>query len=352
MKFVHIADMHFDMPFTVLNQNGLAEERRLDQRKCFQKMINYIKENKIEYLFVAGDLYNHEYVRKSTIDFMNECFSEIPNTQIFITPGNHDPYLSNSYYHQYSWNSNVHIFTKMGKIELTDIINLYGYGFTDFYSPKVELPKALEENKINLLVMHADLDGATKEAGDYNSILSSELENTNFDYVALGHIHKTNWQENEQIVYPGSTIAGGFDELGSHGMVVGAIDEESKKVTIQFVPLDEKEFVEETLDVSHITSTEELIEVVNQLSIEENRYYKIILVGTKQIEINTNEILKHCIHTNIIKIKDKTSVEYDIEKIAKEQSLKGFFVQELLEQMTEENKEEILESIYIGLNLM
>ena len=63
MKFVHIADMHFDMPFTVLSKNGLAEERRLDQRNAFNKMINYIKENNIEYLFIAGDLYENEYVR-------------------------------------------------------------------------------------------------------------------------------------------------------------------------------------------------------------------------------------------------------------------------------------------------
>ena len=39
MKFIHIADMHFDMPFTVLSKNGLAEERRLDQRKVFKKTI-------------------------------------------------------------------------------------------------------------------------------------------------------------------------------------------------------------------------------------------------------------------------------------------------------------------------
>ena len=55
---------------------------------------------------------------------------------------------------------------------------------------------------------------------------------------------------------------------------------------------------------------------------------------------------------NIIKLKDKTKVEYDLEKISKEQSLKGIFVKELLEQINEENREQILESIYIGLNLM
>ena len=39
MKFVHIADMHFDRPFTVLKEKNLAEQRRLDQRKVFEKMI-------------------------------------------------------------------------------------------------------------------------------------------------------------------------------------------------------------------------------------------------------------------------------------------------------------------------
>ena len=85
MKFIHIADMHFDMPFTVLSKNGLAEERRLDQRNIFNKMINYIKENDIEYLFIAGDLYENEYIRKSTIEYINNCFKQIPNTKIYIT---------------------------------------------------------------------------------------------------------------------------------------------------------------------------------------------------------------------------------------------------------------------------
>ena len=54
MKFVHIADMHFDVPFTTLNKNELGNSRRLDQRKALKKIIEYIKENKIEYLFNTG----------------------------------------------------------------------------------------------------------------------------------------------------------------------------------------------------------------------------------------------------------------------------------------------------------
>ena len=44
MKFVHIADMHFDSPFVNLsNKENLGEIRRLDQRKAFKKVIEYIK---------------------------------------------------------------------------------------------------------------------------------------------------------------------------------------------------------------------------------------------------------------------------------------------------------------------
>lgn len=351
MKFVHIADMHFDMPFTVLAKNGLAEERRLDQRNAFGKMINYIKENQIEFLFIAGDLYENEYVRKSTIEYINRCFKEIPNTQIYITPGNHDPYLNNSYYNQYEWNENVHIFTKLEKIAIRNV-NIYGYGFTDFYSSKVELPLSLDNSKINILIMHADLDGGTREFGEYNPILQSELKNTEFDYIALGHVHKNNFNENGKIIYPGSMIAGGFDELGKHGMVVGNINEETKEIMLNLIELDNKEFSEQELDISNIHSKEELIEKINTVQIDGDKYYKIILVGNRNMEINPNDLMKHVHSQNIIKIKDKTRVEYELEKIAKEQSLKGIFVKELLKQMNENNKEQILESIYMGLELM
>ena len=41
MKFVHIADMHFDSPFITLSDKGnLGEQRRIEQRKIFKKVID------------------------------------------------------------------------------------------------------------------------------------------------------------------------------------------------------------------------------------------------------------------------------------------------------------------------
>lgn len=356
MKFVHIADMHFDTPFTLLSDRAnLGEVRRLDQRKAFKKMIEYINENEIPYLFIAGDLYDHEYVRQSTIDFINDCFKQIPNTIVFITPGNHDPYLKNSYYAKYNWSENVKIFTsKLEKIELEDF-NLYGYGFEDFYlkESKIEEINIEDEEKLNILITHASLDGGYDEQREYNTISSSKLKQLNLDYVALGHIHKINMStENKKIIYPGSTISLGFDELGEHGMIVGNI--ENKKIELEFIKLDEKEFKEIELDITNINEPEELLEKIETLELNEKDLYKIILIGNRNFEINTYKLYKQIEARNIIKIKNKTKIGYDLNKIANNTTLKGIFAGEMLGKLKDENidKETIEKAIEIGIEAL
>ena len=79
MRFVHIADMHFDIPFTSLNnKEDLGEKRRLEQRNVLKKVVEYIKKNNVEYLFIAGDLYEHDYVKKSTIEYISRLFASPP----------------------------------------------------------------------------------------------------------------------------------------------------------------------------------------------------------------------------------------------------------------------------------
>ena len=133
MKFVHIADMHLDCPFRSLNQiEGLSNIRRLEQRQILKEIIEYIKENQIPYFIIAGDLYEHEYVKYSTISYLNNLFQMIPNTKILIVPGNHDPYLKNSYYSTFKWSSNVFIFHQDQTIIEEQEVTFYGYGFHDF----------------------------------------------------------------------------------------------------------------------------------------------------------------------------------------------------------------------------
>ena len=78
MRFIHIADMHFDTPFTFLGEKeNLGDIRRIEQRQAFQRMINYIKEQGIPYLFISGDLYDHNYIKKTTIEYINNLFDKM-----------------------------------------------------------------------------------------------------------------------------------------------------------------------------------------------------------------------------------------------------------------------------------
>lgn len=213
MKFVHIADVHFDMPFSTLATRGLAQKRRLEQRNAFKNVIQYIRENAIEYFFICGDLYEQKYVKQSTIQFISQLFETIPQTKIFLIPGNHDPLIKNSYYQTFSFPQNVKIFKgNVEKIE-TDHICIYGYGFEDYYQQdKIQEEWQIEDkNKINILLTHGDLDGEKNNNERYNSIAKRKLKSLGFDYVALGHIHKPSYED--EIVYPGSLISLGFDEL-------------------------------------------------------------------------------------------------------------------------------------------
>lgn len=356
MKFIHIADMHFDCPFTNLVAiEGLAQKRRLEQRQILKKVIQYIQQNKIELLFIAGDLYEQEYIRKTTIDYINDLFKQIPNTKIFITPGNHDPLIKNSYYKQYNWNENVYIFnSKINKISIENI-NIYGYGFEDFYSQNsgLEQMNIDEKDKINILITHASLDASKTEDMQYNAVSTTSLGKLGFDYIALGHIHKSNYKTNTKIVYPGSGMGLGFDELGEHGMIVGDINLENKKIEIEFIKLDETQFCEKEINVEEIFSDEELIEKINNIYLEKNNLYKIVLTGQRNYNIEEQKILKLINKDNILKIKNKSKIKYNLQEIAKEESLKGFFIKECLEKLeTEQNKKIIQDAIEIGLELL
>ncbi len=357
MKFVHIADMHFDAPFTSLNsRENLSDKRRLEQRNILKKVIEYIKENDIKYLFIAGDLYEHEYVRKSTIEYIINLFKEIPDTKIFITPGNHDPYIKNSYYKTYDWGKNVKIFDTywIEKYE-DDNFNIYGMAFTEFYMNRspLEHVELDDKEKVNILITHCDLNGSKDSNGmSYNPILESKLNEIGFDYVAMGHIHKNNIENKNRIYYPGSPISLGFDELGEHGMIVGDITKDT--FSMEFVKLDDRQFEEIELKVDDLYSKEDLIEKILSLDFDDKKLYKINLIGKRNFEINTREILRILSVENVLKIKNSTTLSYDIEELSKQQNLKGMFIREVI-SMYEKGlctEEEYQQAIEIGLEVM
>ena len=333
MNFVSVADVHFDIPFRrISDRAGLGRERRLDQRKAFKKVIDYIKENNVEYLFIAGDLYEQDYVQEATIAYINDLFKTIENTKIYIVPGNHDPRIKNSYYETYKFNDNVKIFTDRLEIVENDDCDIYGYGFNNFEMSQNKLDdlQIKNQNKINVFLSHGDIYNKSV----YNPMNLNLLEEK-FDVINLGHIHK------RDKYYSGSLISLGFDELGEHGFIYGEADE-NKKITKHFIKADDKEFIRENFDITNILSNEELIEKLNAIETR-NDLYEIILIGERSFKI---EIDLNLVQKSIIKIKDETKLKE--EENINENSLYGIFVKNLKrklenEEIDEKQYEQIIE---------
>lgn len=217
MKFIHIADLHFDTPLIALKNNrDLIKKRRTEHRQVFRDVIQLAKKENVEFLFISGDLFEQKFVEKGTIEFLISSFQLIPNTKIFIAPGNHDPLIKNSPYLSYEWPENVTIFGgELNKFSYDDI-NIYGIGFTnyEFSTDEIASIEIEEKNKLNVLVIHGTLNGGSKK---YLDLKEKDLKK--FDYVALGHIHEKK-VDDTKIIYPGSLTSIGFDELGEHGIVI------------------------------------------------------------------------------------------------------------------------------------
>ena len=141
-------------------------------------------------------------------------------------------------------------------------------------------------------------------------------------------------------------------KFGEHGIIDAEIEKNNEK-NIKFIKLDEREFCEIRINISKINSQEEIIEKIEKLNFEDKNFYKIILEGNTDVKIFEKEILSLLSKENILKIKDETKTMQDIDKIAKQENLKGMFVQELLMQNENDalSKEEMEELTKIGLDL-
>lgn len=337
MKFVQVSDVHFDMPFTTISQRtDMGIERRLDQRRAFKKVIEFVKNNNVDFLFITGDLYEQEYIKQSTIDYINNLFKEIIDTRVLIVPGNHDPLLVNSFYNNYNWSDNVKIFSEnIEKVKFGEFC-IYGFGFEKYElydSDKILKNIQLDANKVNILISHGDVYNNSK----YNYISDNNLKK--FDYVFLGHIHK------RDEYYPGSLISLGFDEPGEHGFLYGEIFDKNN-IDKKIVPVDDKEFIIRDFDISEIYSKEDLIEKINEND-SENKFYEINLIGEKNVDTNISMKL---INKSIIKIKDNSAIRV---KESSDNSMNGIYFKLLKNkyELNEISEDEYREAYQIGLEL-
>ena len=164
VKIVHAADFHLDSAFGALSAEQ-ARQRRRESRELLTRLCNYVNQNGVDLVLLAGDLFDSDTTYRETLEALSEALGAM-RARVFIAPGNHDPYSAKSAYATLAWPENVHIFTSktVERVELPELgCAVYGAAFTAPVQDESLLAgfRAPADDFIHLMVLHGDISAAT-----------------------------------------------------------------------------------------------------------------------------------------------------------------------------------------------
>ncbi len=352
MKILHTSDWHLGQVFK-------GRSREEEHQKFLDWLFDILREQKIDTLIVAGDIFDSYNPPNYALKMYHQFLAKLINLNInvFIIAGNHDSISTLEVSKDILEALNIHIITtgeniddvifefedvvicavpflrekviKTTSLQLSKIEQELNEGIKNYYEEVYN--KAKKYNKKIIATGHLSVSGALfseseREVyiGKIKTIDKSIFKN--FDYVALGHIHKPQ-KIADNIYYSGSPIPLSFSEKEDKRVLI--IDEEIKEIKIPtFKKLIElkgnfeevKEAISKIKDKNPFVKIE-LNENISSTKIDELRDENIDIVEIKQKYIST-----------------ATLENIDIEKLTPfnvfEERLK-------LEKLSEEEKEKL-----------
>lgn len=356
IKFIHTSDIHMGMSFANVSFGAkLGLKRRIEVKDTFYRILNRCKENNVDLLLIAGDLFEDEFINISELKDVQRMFQNMKDTNIVISAGNHDAIINtSSSFNMVNWSSNVHIFNEELSKYSIESLNLDIYSFSwnkkeirsmDFQNLIIE-----DKSKNNILMLHGDI--YTKSS--YLPINIYELLEKEFDYIALGHIHKADI--NERFAYCGSPEPLDFGETGEHGIIEGII--EDKSVKLEFIPMAKREFEIKYIEINPEMTFEEVKSLATNEILKDSKkenMYRLIIEGIKNEDIIIDKsLIKEILEEEVYycEIIDETQSNYDIEGIKRNN--KGNLIGDFIEYMEERgiDNPQIKDALYEGLNIL
>lgn len=355
VSFIHTGDLHLGLQFkSVSFDKEKAKIRREELWGTFERIVDYSAENDMDFLFIAGDLFEDKYFTLGDIRRIRDILSQAENVQIIIIAGNHDYMGKDSLYSRVEWGPNTSIFS--GKeLEYKDFpeerTRIYGYSWDRLEirddSILDQLPNdETDYNKI--MILHGDV--YTKS--NYLPLSIDRLKSLNMDYIGLGHIHKPEIF-NKKIAYCGSPEPLDFGETGERGFIQGRI--EDGETNIEFVPFSRRSFYDLELEIDETMSYLDICNKIKTLEtgLIDKDFYRIKLKGYVQNDIDLSSLLDS-LGDNFyyLEIIDNTIPDYDLELLENDykDNIIGMFIKEMKEKGL--NDPLVKDSLYKGLEAL
>ena len=227
LNFIHTADWHLGRVFTGFrdsDQTKLSQARLKVVEQIFREAIQL----RCDAVLCAGDLFNSPRPDKDVWEGLLRLFQKLQlgNCQVFLLPGNHDPYQAESVYsttHAFRVGlpPQVHVVDKANsEFVISDDAVLYASP-CESQAGQEELASNLPareagDNRIRIGMVHGQTFDMPGHMVDFPIDLKATAAN-GFDYLAMGdtHSYREMRDGNFAAVYPGAPEATKFGETDS-----------------------------------------------------------------------------------------------------------------------------------------
>lgn len=265
--FIHAADAHIDSPLRGLEKYEGAPTQALRQstRRAFEKLIDLCLAKPVDFLLLAGDLYDGDWKDYNTGLFFQKQMSRLKEADIkvFTLRGNHD--AASQISKNLPLPSNVHDF-QCNSPETTTIddlkVAIHGQGFaTKAVTEDLSLnyPSALPGH-FNIGLLHTSVTGREGHE-NYAPCTLSGLLGKGYEYWALGHVHTREvLHERPYVVFPGNLQGRHIREQGSKGATVVKV-RDGQIVDLKHQPLDVARWQLCEIDITGLTLEDEVLDL-------------------------------------------------------------------------------------------
>lgn len=262
MKILHTADIHLDSPLKslALRDESLQARVQAATRMALTRIVDAALEHEVSALLISGDLYDGAERSAKTAAFLSGQMERLQKAEIpvFYIKGNHD--AENPITGEVALPANVHIFgARAGKVQIADSpVWVHGVSFSGKHAPESLLPKfaAPVPDAVNIAMLHTSLAGAAGH-DPYAPCSMTDLGAMEFDYWALGHVHKRQVHSQAPwIVMPGIPQGRDIGEAGPQSATLIQIDDGA--LSIDTIPTSVVEFAAVSVDCAGCPTDDDL----------------------------------------------------------------------------------------------
>ena len=335
MKFLHISDLHLGKR---VYEYSMIEE----QKNALWQVLSAIDDKNVNGIFIAGDIYDKSVPTIEAIELFDSFLVELSKRDIdvFIISGNHDSPERVGFGAEFFKSKRIYISKAYeGKVEYVDMEDEFGkvrIHLVPFLKP-ANVRRFYPEEEINdynsavrvvtehmdmigegrnIVLVHQFITGAVRSESE-ESFLGG-MDNVeydlfdDFDYVALGHIHKSQAMGRQQVRYSGALVKYALDEINQVKSMTYMEIKAKNDIEIETIP------IKPIRDMRRIEGTYmELTDRSNYIDTKVDDYLHVVLKDEEDVPDALRKL--RVIYPNILKLEyDNTRTRHRNSVIEKE----------------------------------